>query len=696
MKAIKERFFDRDLSWLSFNYRVLQEAKNPNVPILERLRFLAIYSSNLDEFYSVRVASAKSFLRFSKQANVKLEVIPKKLLKKIFRTVNKHQSEFGKIYREELLPALRRRSIYILDNSELSPPQVDYVKKYFKKKVLPLLEQQVIKDPDHPPFLETKDLYFAIKMLHPQSKKVKREFYEYSIIKIPTDQHPRFVVVPDEKNRHTVMFLDDIIRLGLPDLFPKRILEECYAIKLSRDAELYLEDELSGDVVEKIQKSLKKRYTGIPARFLYDSNIPKPFLKYLRLVFKIKKEDLIPGGRYHNFHDLFDFPVPDKANLLYPKHEILPHAALDKHTSMFEAIAANDYMLHFPYQSFDYVIRLMEEAAVDPAVKCIKITLYRVADGSLVANALMKAAKKGKEVVVFNEVQARFDEKSNIYWGKKLEKAGAKVLYSHEGLKVHTKIAYIEREEPTGTKGYAYLGTGNFNEKTARIYCDHALLTCNPELVAETNKIFQLLEAPDADLSFDKLLVAPKEMRGKFMDLIDYEIDKAKAGERSGMTLKMNSLEDKMMIRKLYEASNAGVKIKIIVRGICCLVPGVENLSKNIHVISIVDRYLEHGRIYMFHHGGEEKIYAASADWMSRNLSRRIEVGFPIYDKAIKKELKKIIQLQLKDNTRARYINKLQTNPYRRSSAKQKVRAQEDTYRYLKELHVPKSPPVAG
>lgn len=681
-KGKKEVFFDRDLSWLSFNYRVLQEAKNPRVPLIERLKFLAIYSSNLDEFYRVRVASHRHLMRLKKEAWEKFDLPPKTLVKKINAKVDKQQNEMGEIFRNQLIPELAKNNIFIVDGFNLTSEQSRFSREYFKNEILPLITPVYIEENSDPPFLENKKLYFAVRLVSPGEDQPK---IKNVIVNIPSEKTSRFIVLPCRRNTHPVIQLDDVMRLSLDILFPDQQVIYFYSIKLSRDAELYLEDEFSDDVVEKIKMSLDKRLTGVPSRFLYDLTMPGYFLNYLKGVFNLENEDLVPGGRSHNFNDFFTFPAPDKPELFYEKFEPLPHAGLMKYESVFEAITQRDFILHFPYHSYDAVIRFIEESSADPGVESIKITLYRVASRSGVARALIAAAKKGIAVTVFDEVQARFDEESNIYWGDELSKAGAKVTYSYEKLKVHSKLCLVTRREGNTLKQYAYLSSGNFNEKTAKIYCDHGLLTADDRLTRESDRVFAYLENREVIPPFEHLLVAPFDLRKRLTALIKKEIANARAGKKASITIKVNSLEDKKMIRKLYKASNAGVKIRVIVRGICCLVPGEKSMSENIKAISIVDRFLEHARVYIFHNNGDEKIYVASADLMKRNLSRRVEVAFPIYDKAIRKELKDLIDLQLKDNVKARIINKTQGNPYKSVKRKETIQAQYDTYYYLKE-----------
>jgi len=668
-----KKYFDRELSWLSFNYRVLQEAINVEVPLIERLRFLAIYSSNLDEFYRVRVASYIHVLAMQKDQGLEPDISVKKLLKKIKKTVNKQQDEFGRIFREELIPLLKKEGIYLIDQTQINAEQKEFLDAYFKKEVESLLVVKILPE-NTTEFLENKGLYLAVE------SDLKNQF----LVNIPTDKTDRFIILPSKDSEQVIIQLSDVIRLYLTELVGEPVSSECYALKLTRDAELYLEEEIAETIEDRISSSLHKRDLGSPSRFLYDERMPKLMLKEFRKKFGVKKNEVIPGGRYHNFNDFFGLPVKADSRMVYDNFDAINHPKLaDK--NYIETIAKGDIVLHFPYQNYNHVLEFIEEAANDVLVEEINITLYRVAEDSRVCKALIKAKELGKKVTVFNEVKARFDEELNMHWGEKMKAAGIDVLYSFDEIKVHSKICLIKRREGKSLVDYAYFGTGNFNEATAKIYCDHALLTKNVDLTNELNKVFEFLKGNIKAPTFKHLLVAPFNMRNQFEALIDNEIAHVEAGRIGKMTLKMNSLQDKQMILKLYEASNAGVNITIIVRGICCLIPGVEDMSKNIKVISIVDRYLEHGRIYWFNNDGNEKLYLASADWMTRNLSRRVEVGFPILEKSLSDEIKTLINLQLKDNVKARSLNKTQSNPYKKSTAKTKVRAQFDFYHFLED-----------
>jgi polyphosphate kinase len=688
VKPNTEIFFNRELSWLSFNYRVLQEAKDINVPLLERLKFLAIYSSNLDEFFRVRVASLRSLLALKSKTQKKLQFDPQKLLDDIKQTVNKQQDEFGRIYRAEILPELKKNNIHIVDDKNFPKSSKKYLQTYFSDKVVPFIQTLMLEKDKHSTFLQNKALYFALCLTKKNQSNGNGENvnieYEYAIVEIPSGKLGRFITLPAIRRKNYVTFIDDVIKLFLPDIFPSHKIVSCYSIKLTRDAELYIDDEFTGNLLAKIKKGLSKRKTGVPSRFLYDNKMPKSFLKFLRDTLNLKKDDLIEGGRYHNFNDFFSFPNFNLSNLDYDPLPPIVSKDFDKHDSVFDAISEKDQLLSFPYQSYGYVLKFLEEAANDPDVKSIEITLYRIASESLVIHSLLKAVENAKKVTAFVEVKARFDEESNFSSGKALQNSGVNVLYSFPGLKVHSKLCIVERVEKGKTNFYTYLGTGNFNEKTARVYCDHALFTKDKQIAKDAKNVFKFLLNKDDEQSFDKLLVAPFNLRSTFVQLIDSEIKNASDGKKAEITIKLNSLEDRKMIKKLYEASQAGVRIKIIVRGICCLIPGKKGLSEKISVVSIVDRFLEHARIYVFHNNGNKLMYVASADWMRRNLSRRIEVGFPILDKKIKSFLLKVIELQWIDNMKSRKIDIAQKDNYRTSRRKKKIRSQYEIYNYIK------------
>lgn len=688
-----DRYVDRELSWLAFNHRVLQEAADGSVPLFERIRFLAIYSSNLDEFFRVRVASLRSLLRLGKKSRKQLAVDPEEQLRRIQKTVSDQQETVGRIYREEILPELERTGIAILREDRLNDDQRRFLSGWFEENILPIVSAAFIREGFGGPFLHNRRLYLVVRLRPRLTRKPWTDEEEpaahdepelpLAIVEIPSVELPRFVTLPSDDGTHSVIALDDVMRFSMGRIFPGFDPVDSWSVKLTRDAELYIDDEFSGDLLKKIRKGLHRRETGVPSRFLYDRTMPPEVLRSVRKALDLRDEDLFPGWRYHNFSDLFGFPFPDKPDLFYEPLPPLPHPALDTADDLFDEIAKVDRVLHFPYHSYAPVLRFLDQAADDPDVESIAITLYRVASNSAVARTLIRAVRNGKTVTAFVEVKARFDEESNIYWAGEMEQAGVRVLYSFPGLKVHSKLCLVERREPEGLRRYAYLSTGNFNEKTATVYCDHSLLTVDRRITDEMDRVFGFLcgrlEAP----RFEHLLVAPFTLRSRLTEMIHREIDHAAGGRPASILLKLNALEDLEMVEKLYEASAAGVRVRLIVRGICCLKPGVPGLSENIEAISIVDRFLEHGRIYVFHNDGDEEWFVASADWMTRNLNRRVEVAFPIFDPSIREELRAFLDLQWNDNVKARILDAEMSNRYRPRDDAHPVRAQADGYRMV-------------
>lgn len=678
-----EPFIHRDISWLSFNYRVLQEAKDPAVPLLERLKFLAIYSSNLDEFFRIRVAGIRKLKKVGKKTKAQLDFDPRTVLKEIHAIVNRHQEEISHIFEKQIVPELSRQHISILRRLELNEEQRRFVENYFNDNLLPFVMPVLLVKQRIRPFLANAHLYLAVH-LRPKRKPLSES--EYALVKVPSDQLPRFVQLPSSSpGSHDLIMLDDIVRNSITWLFPGYDIMDTYSIKLTRDAELYIDDEYSGDLVTKIKNSLQKRQVGPASRFVYDRSMPEHLLAYLQETFELRKNDMLPEGRYHNNFDFFKFPDFGlnhlKNKLLPPLHHPLLHHADDP----FAIIGEKDQLLHVPYQSYDSVVHFFEKAAHDPAVTHIKVIQYRVAKNSRIIHALMDAVKRGKQVSAFVEIKARFDEAANLDWGERMEKAGIRVHYSFPGVKVHSKLALVRRVEGEQPRLYSYLATGNFHEDTAKIYSDFSLFTADPRLCGEVSTVFTFLEniKPPKE-EFEHLLVGRFNLRPGLYALIDNEIAAAQQGRSAAMTLKINSLEDRGIIGKLYEASQAGVKIRLIIRGICCLVPGVEGLSDNIEIISIVDRFLEHARVFVFHNGGDERVFLSSADWMERNLSHRIETTFPVYDPDLKAEIIALLNLQLNDNVKARYIDPKHSNEYRRTDTDIPVRAQIETYFYFK------------
>jgi polyphosphate kinase len=683
--TLVSRYFERDLSWLSFNYRVLMEAADVSLPLYDRIQFMAIYSSNLDEFFRVRVASIRSFLQLNKpKINRELSYEPAVLLQEIYEVVDKQQNEYGAILRNSILPGLKENGIIIYQQEPLTEVHKQEVKHYFRSKVLSYVQPVLLNEAGaRKPFLENRAIYFIVKLR--LKNNLDGEQIKYAHLNIPSDQLPRFVELAKIEGKHYFIFLDDIVRLNLGSVFPGYEVLEAYSIKLNRDAELNIIDEFAGDLKEKIKNQLSQREIGPPARFLYDASMPASMLEFLSEIFELSKEDLFPGGRYHNLYDLMKLPNPIAPDLQSTPVIPLMHPKLESVESVLEAMEIQDYLLHFPYHSYDYILRFFNEAAIDPLVQEIKITLYRIAANSFIANALISAARNGKKVTVFVEVKARFDEENNLRWAEKMKKAGIDIIYSLPALKVHAKIALVIRKTTEGERHrYAYLGTGNFNENTARIYSDHGLLTCHRKITKEMEAVFEYLCGSKEKRHFKHLLVSQFNLQEQFLEMINREIELANQGKKASIIIKLNNLEDEKMIDKLYEASQAGVQIELIIRGICCLIPQVEGLSENIRVTRLVDRFLEHARVFIFHNNGSTEVYLSSADWMKRNLYRRIEVGFPIYDEALRTELLEIINFQRQDTIKAVQLDTHQHNKSINAHSNQKqVRAQTDIYQWL-------------
>ncbi|MBL0327982.1 MAG: polyphosphate kinase 1 [Bacteroidetes bacterium] len=673
---------NRELSWLAFNERVLQEAEDKTVPLIERLKFLGIYSNNRDEFFRVRVATLKRVVKHQKKAEELMGENPVRLLDKIQKAVITQQEKFERTY-QVIIRDLKKHNISIINEKQLTPIQGAFVKDYFREKVKSSLFPIMLDNTPAFPYLKDRLGYLIIKLgKNDLSKKSK-----FAIVEVPTDNISRFLVLPKNNENSFIILLDDVIRFCLEDVFQNFEYDyiEAYNIKLTRDAEIDIDTDLSKSFVEKISKGLKARKKGQPVRLVYDSAISSDMLDFIMKKIKLGKEDNpIPGGRYHNFKDFISFPNVGHPNLSYKKIIPIKHPDLIDQSSIIKIIKKKDVLLTYPYQSFDHIIDLLREASIDPKVQSIKITLYRVAKNSNIVKALINALKNGKEVTAVIELQARFDEEANIYWSDKLQEEGANVIYGVPGLKVHSKMFLITRRESGVLNQYAHIGTGNFNGDTSKVYTDHTLLTANKNITDEVEKVFNFYSDNFKGGTYKHLLVSPFFMRKRLVQLINKEIQNAKANKPASIVLKLNNLVDADMIRKLYDASSEGVKIKLIVRGICSLVAGVKGLSENIEAISIVDKYLEHSRVFIFHNNGEEKYFISSADWMTRNLDHRSEVAVPIYDKNVQKELRSIIDTLWSDNTKARVLGSQQNNEYRKPLGKLKVRAQEEMFNLMK------------
>lgn len=681
------KYFKRDISWLSFNYRVLLEAEDETLPIYERIKFLSIYSSNLEEFYEIRVAEHRGVImkkNFTEESGAEAE----ETLAEITEEVNRQQREYYRIF-SKVLQELNRQDIYLYQDSRPEPFHEEFVHNFFNEEVFPFLSPVMIQAGDIRTFIRDRRLYLVIRMVKKSKRMAEPDYvpdYYYALMKIPYAKVPRFIELPTHEGKHYIMFIDDIIRANLSSIFPGYVVESCYSIKISRDADIYLDDEKGGNIVENIRKKVKKRKIGALSRFMYDSNMPDDFLAFICNAFGITTDDLVLGGRYNNLQDLIKLPNPRGKELEQQVPSPMRVPFLDEMGSVFRAVKKRDILLHFPYQSFDYLIRFLMEAAFDPKVDEIKITQYRVAENSAVINTLISAAQNGKKVTVFVELKARFDEENNMSTAERMEQAGIRIIYSIPGLKVHAKVAVILRkdtEDGCKRRDFAYLSTGNFNEKTARIYSDMALLTSNAELITDINKVFAVLEGKLAGPTFRHLLVARFNMVPELTRMIHREIEHVKAGCKGRIVLKMNGLHDQNMINELYNASENGVEIDLIVRGICCLVPN-RPFSANIKVTRIVDMFLEHSRIWYFYNDGEEELFLTSADWMRRNLNRRIETAFPILNAEIKRNIIDILNIQLQDNVKACLIDEHLHNNFKRDGNPVKVRAQLAVYEYLK------------
>jgi polyphosphate kinase len=669
---------NREISWLYFNDRVLQEAADPTVPLIERVKFLAIFSSNLDEFYRVRVATLSRLANLNEKAKEILGYNPKKLLNQIKNIVVKQEKKFNNLYENIIVKELAEEKIFLLNDKQLNVTRGEFVKDFFRERLLSTLVPIMLDDELPLPELRDRAIYFFVKL-------TKGKKFRYALIEIP-DSLSRFLVLPETNKLKFIILLDDIIRYSLEDIF--FIFEhdsiEAYSIQLTRDAELDLDKEVSEKFIDSLAKSLLKRRKGKPMRLVFDTEMPPDMLGYLVKKMRLQGENLIPGSRYQNFKNFISFPNVGRPELEYVKNRALPLQGLSFGKSLIELIAKRDYLISTPYESFDYVIHFLREAAIDPKVKEISITVYRLAENSKIIYALINAAKNGKKVNCLVELRARFDEQNNIYWSNRLEEEGVNVLYGIDGYKVHSKICLVTRIEKAKPAYYACLSTGNFNEKTAKIYADHTLLTADKRLTGDLVSVFKALIKLTLPKDLKHLIVSPIDSRPAIYKLIDNEIKLAKAGKKAYMIFKMNSLADEQMIAKLYQASNAGVKIKMIIRGMCCLIPGIKGFSENIEVISIVDKYLEHARVHIYGNGGNELMYLTSADFMTRNIENRVEVGFPIYDDNLRKEVRDIIDIQLRDNTKAREITGSAANKYHKTKADTLTRAQIDIYTYLK------------
>lgn len=683
---MKKHLIQRDISWLSFNARVLQEANDPTVPLKERIRFLGIFSNNTDEFFRVRVATLKRMVEYAdkrRKLNMHMEEDPQAIIDQIQTIVLQQQNEFNRIW-DGILKELKREKIFLITEKQLNKEQKVFVRNFFDDQVRSNIIPLMIESLPQLPYLRDKSIYLGVVM----RKKDSAYDQKYALIEIPSKDVGRFVLLPSKSGESRIILLEDVIRYNLPEIFTYFDYDyfDAHVFKVTKDAEIDIDNDVSTTFVEKIEKGLKNRRKGKPVRFVYDKEMDAGLLEYLiRRLNLNRKSNIIPGGRIHNFRHFMDFP--DVFGAKNTRREPFTHPAIQGSMRVTDVVLKKDVMLHFPYHSFHTVIDLLREAAMDPDVKSIKITAYRLASNSKVINALINAARNGKEVVVMLELKARFDEEANLEWKKILEEEGVRVLLGIPKMKVHAKLCIIKKQKGTKTVQYGFVSTGNLNEKTAKVYGDHCLLTANRMIMADINRIFNYLEnwkTAAIQLSHCKtLLVCPNNMRHQLELMITKEIKAAKAGKPAAITLKVNSLSDAKFIDKLYSAAAAGVDIKLIVRGIFCAVIDHKKFKLPITAVSIVDEYLEHARVLMFHNGGNEKIFISSADWMVRNLDHRIEAAVPINDPDIRNELKEIIHIQLRDNVKARILDKELRNNYVPSAGKKRMRSQIETYHYL-------------
>ncbi|MDF5280179.1 polyphosphate kinase 1 [Vibrio parahaemolyticus] len=681
--SAEKLYIEKELSWLSFNERVLQEAADKTVPLIERIRFLGIFSNNLDEFYKVRFADVKRRILINQERGGSDN--SKRLLSKMQAKALKLNEQFDELY-SELIREMARRRIFLVNEHQLDEAQEKWITKYFRKEVMPHITPLLMKDEiDVLQFLKDEYAYIAVELR-------KEDHSQYALIEIPTDHLPRFVMVPEQKGkrRKTIILLDNIIRYCLDELFKGFFdYDELagYAMKMTRDAEYDLRNEIEYSLLEQMSAGVNQRLTAMPVRFVYEREMPQEMLDFLCSKLRISNYDnLIPGGRYHNFKDFIAFPNVGREYLENKPMPPMKCADFEGYANSFEAIKAKDILLYYPYHTFDHIGELVRQASFDPKVLSIKINIYRVAKDSRLMNSLIDAVHNGKNVTVVVELQARFDEEANIEWSKILTEAGVHVIFGAPGLKIHSKLLMISRREGDDIIRYAHIGTGNFHEKTARIYTDFSLLTADQEITNEVRNVFGYIENPYRPVKFNHLMVSPRNSRTQIYRLIDNEIANAKAGKKAGLTIKVNNLVDKGIVTRLYAASNAGVKINMIIRGMCALVPGIEGVSENIRIISIVDRFLEHPRVVITHNDGDPQVYISSADWMTRNIDHRIEVAAPVRDPRLKQRIIDITNIHFTDTVKARLIDKEMSNSYVPRGNRKKVRSQVAIYDYLKNI----------
>ena len=683
---MESRYFKRDISWLSFNYRVLLEAEDDTLPLYERINFISIYSSNLEEFYTIRVADHKAIATGAAHSDEESVQSAIQLVTEINEEVNRQLEERIRIYEQKILPALRQHHIIFYQSRNVEPFHKEFLRRFFREEIFPYLSPVPVSKDKVISFLRDNRLYLAVRLHSKGTLPGDPDHTQYFVMKLPYSKVPRFIELPKQDKNYYLMFIEDIIKANIDTIFPGYDVDSSYCIKISRDADILIDESANtSEIIEQVKTKVKKRKIGAVCRFVYDRAMPDDFLDFLVDAFRINRQELVPGDKHLNMEDLRHLPNPNNAVRPIRKPQPMKLACLDERESIFRYVEKKDLLLHYPYHSFEHFIHFLYEAVHEPTVREIMVTQYRVAENSAVINTLIAAAQNGKKVTVFVELKARFDEENNLATAEMMKAAGINILFSLPGLKVHAKVALVLRRDKQGHKlpSYAYISTGNFNEKTATLYADCGLFTCNPVLVNDLHNLFRTFQGKENPV-FHRLLVARFNLIPELNRLIDHEIELAKSGKQGRIILKMNALQDPAMIERLYEASQAGVKIDLIVRGICCLIPG-RKYSRNIRVTRIVDTFLEHARVWYFGNGGKPKLFLGSPDWMRRNLYRRIEAVTPILDPDLKRELSDMLSIQLSDKRKACFVDDHLRNRWKSARPqKEKIRSQYTFYEYLK------------
>ena len=683
---MESRYFKRDISWLSFNYRVLLEAEDDTLPLYERINFISIYSSNLEEFYKIRVADHKAIATGAAHSDEESVQSAMQLVTEINEEVNRQLEERIRIYEQKILPALRQHHIIFYQSRNVEPFHKEFLRRFFREEIFPYLSPVPVSKDKVISFLRDNRLYLAVRLHSKGTLPGDPDHTQYFVMKLPYSKVPRFIELPKQDKNYYLMFIEDIIKANIDTIFPGYDVDSSYCIKISRDADILIDESANtSEIIEQVKTKVKKRKIGAVCRFVYDRAMPDDFLDFLVDAFRINRQELVPGDKHLNMEDLRHLPNPNNAVRPIRKPQPMKLACLDERESIFRYVEKKDLLLHYPYHSFEHFIHFLYEAVHEPTVREIMVTQYRVAENSAVINTLIAAAQNGKKVTVFVELKARFDEENNLATAEMMKAAGINILFSLPGLKVHAKVALVLRRDKQGHKlpSYAYISTGNFNEKTATLYADCGLFTCNPVLVNDLHNLFRTFQGKENPV-FHRLLVARFNLIPELNRLIDHEIELAKSGKQGRIILKMNALQDPAMIERLYEASQAGVKIDLIVRGICCLIPG-RKYSRNIRVTRIVDTFLEHARVWYFGNGGKPKLFLGSPDWMRRNLYRRIEAVTPILDPDLKRELSDMLSIQLSDKRKACFVDDHLRNRWKSvRPQKEKIRSQYTFYEYLK------------